>query len=523
MRWTKNDSLAFDATMKAGQMIRDAYDNYQAGEAYKAGAGLGASTPEEYRRYADTYAESNPEAAAAFRQAAEANYTAPTAQERRRQGIGAQADWYAGRGDIAKSNALYDQADQMELRGMQLNKIRQDEDLRKQQMDILKGAEEARAALAKGDYTKFKEFAETQYNGQLPGLDDGKTIRFLDDGVIAVTDKNGFGQTRMLNPELAQQMLDHGVSRRLAAISPENWQQERTFQRGLSKDKDEANYRKGVLAYHEKDIAEKSRHNKEAEAIARARAGESGGQPKIATINVPDPNNPSKTIKQTIQVVRDGKSFRGLTLGGTPIPQEIFERGMQDGEAGSGPTDQGSFDYRTRRANILAYKPNELTWEGKSSDGKPLMLSGEAARTKLLEDLDKGEAARVTLSNARREFESIAKHDRNSAVLQAVRDADSQLKTPQAREQYLTQLGVSTEEAAAVRKLLSQNNARVGIGRSRSSGGAPAELDAYSRAAQDSNASYARDFGLGMDYLTDAITPDVYKYGQPGRRLYTGD
>lgn len=51
MRWTRNDTAAYDAVSRAGSSVLDAYDKYQLGRAY--GQGGGSSREHPSRRKAD--------------------------------------------------------------------------------------------------------------------------------------------------------------------------------------------------------------------------------------------------------------------------------------------------------------------------------------------------------------------------------------------------------------------------------------------------------------------------------------
>ena len=122
MRWTRNDTEAYKTVSDMGEKLRNAYSQYQAGQAYKEGAGLGAASADDYDKYATQFADTNPEAAQIYRDAAEkaragvAEYTAPTAEQRQMQGLTRQADWYSGRGDIEKAGSLMERAAAMQER-----------------------------------------------------------------------------------------------------------------------------------------------------------------------------------------------------------------------------------------------------------------------------------------------------------------------------------------------------------------------------------------------------------------------
>lgn len=216
-----------------GANLADMYLEHQSGEAYTNAAknAAGDSVP-----YVDATGDGVG--------AGSTVQTPATLAQQRAAGLQAQGDYWAGRGDIKRASALYDQVDQMGLRGLQredarlgIETKRQAAKVRDEAAAVMKEAKEVQAALAKGDYSKLQAFSEKHYNGNLPGLDDGKAIRFLDDGMVAHFDpKTGYGVTRQMTPELAAQMLDYGVSQRLAALSPEAWQKEREF--GLKQSKD---------------------------------------------------------------------------------------------------------------------------------------------------------------------------------------------------------------------------------------------------------------------------------------------
>lgn len=113
-----------------GQDLRDKMDareermlekaaQTEAGEAAKAARGLGAASGDEYQKYADQFAETNPEAAAAYSDAAkranagEAGYVAPTDIQRRTRGLTAAGQVYEDRGYGERAMKYFDQADQM--------------------------------------------------------------------------------------------------------------------------------------------------------------------------------------------------------------------------------------------------------------------------------------------------------------------------------------------------------------------------------------------------------------------------
>lgn len=260
MRWTRNDSEAFNVINKAGQQLRDAWEKRQAGEAYNA-AMRGLSTPEqvafqdkaveaagvnpnvEYDSYdfqnADTmraaglnsngFAAIDPirqEAAttAANKLVLQAQSAAPTAQQKRMAGLQAMEQFYAGRGDseqALKYGTMYDQA---EAAGLAREDARLGITAKKREARIadavdanFKNRQSAMAELGKlqelaiknpNDPTVFQALSD--WYKRVP---NGEDFNFdATNGMVSLT-KNGYGQTAPASPEILGKLFEGAAQR----------------------------------------------------------------------------------------------------------------------------------------------------------------------------------------------------------------------------------------------------------------------------------------------------------------------
>lgn len=270
MRWTRNDTAAYAAVTDAGERLRKTYDESQAGAAFTDGSRERTETESNFgavdpnAAYVGEGADgqmTNAEAASfgVMQPATETRrygagdnpkwQDAPlTKPQFRAAGLSAQADWYAGRGDSTKASAMYDQIDQMDIRGLQRKELDRASSIRDQQQAVMDEHQKALEAARKGDFKPFRALAERDYNGNVPGLDDKRQMHFLPDDFVAVTDpKTGYGQTHVMTPELVGQALEYSLRQRLAAISPEAWQAERKHQEGRKDRSDDVRHRERVL------------------------------------------------------------------------------------------------------------------------------------------------------------------------------------------------------------------------------------------------------------------------------------
>jgi len=151
MRWTANDTAAYNAVSDAGERMRRAWEERQAGEAYEAGVkGLGRFDTEEsianreagnmqgdmvQARDGTMHAPSEQavQEMRGYAEAAPGLMRDPTGREKRRAGYESQANFYAGRGDTKNAEALYDRIEGMtdqdqarEFRGLQMAKTKGD-------------------------------------------------------------------------------------------------------------------------------------------------------------------------------------------------------------------------------------------------------------------------------------------------------------------------------------------------------------------------------------------------------------
>ncbi len=283
LRWTKNDTAAFDATMKAGEAIRGMYDQYMAGQAYNEGAGLGAVDSSEYRKYADMYRETNPDAAAAYDRAAEAGYAVPSKQDRRAAGLGSQAEFYSRRGDVRRANELYDQIDQMGLRKVQYEAA-QDQLARGKRADQREIDRDTALEAYKKQVADPKAYLVDKFNKDEIGGEDmkGYKVQTVDtaDGVMAfVVDGEGKALIRNGSPVAKHMTMDQvndlAFETFLQKVDPVELAKHK---RGVRKDQSEADYRAGVIRYHEKDGEERARHNKATENILSQKAENAGAK-----------------------------------------------------------------------------------------------------------------------------------------------------------------------------------------------------------------------------------------------------
>lgn len=307
LNWRRGDTEAFNAVTSAGEKLRAQYDEYLAGQAYKEATqqqergGLGTQnqvdaargqadslsaqdaqtfglTPEEQAsgKYDQQAATQVPTQYGLGKNATTFRDTPYTAQEKRLAGVQALSDHYAGRGDTRNSLLYAAQGDQMQANeqqrklgalqidaaGRQATKENLELDRERVRDSTIKEFEEARAAAMKGDYGPLQKLTGRQYNNQLPGLDDGHTIHFLEGGGIAKYDaKTGQGFTAPLNEKTASQMLDEGLSKRLAAISSKDWQHEREYQLTKGKYESEADYHKRMAEIADKESGRKARQD----------------------------------------------------------------------------------------------------------------------------------------------------------------------------------------------------------------------------------------------------------------------
>ena len=133
-------------------------------------------------------------------------------------------------------------------------KVRDVERRREETRDrVIREISEARAAAAKGDYSALRALS-TEYNAQVPGMDDGQTAHFLGEkgDIVALTGRNGEGVTKPLTPELAAQTLDDVLSKRLAAISSKDWQHEREFQMTKGVKESDSEYKRRMAGVAER-------------------------------------------------------------------------------------------------------------------------------------------------------------------------------------------------------------------------------------------------------------------------------
>jgi hypothetical protein len=331
-RWRRGDTEAFNAVTSAGEKLRTAYEKSQLGQAYREGGevtkpedqaqlddykaqGLGArqsidennwytpGTPEgaaaeaqnaSAARLAKSYDQSY-DAGSKYRVGSQSYDQAPTPQQLHRGGLERQMAFLASRGDVEGASTLGERisgldtaAQQRELVKGQLARqplelealtraaTRDKTELAREQTrdNTIKTFSAAREAALKGDYGPLQEIVGRQYNNQLPGLNDGNTIQFLDGGGVVKFDprtKQGF--TAPLNEKTATQLLDEGLSKRLAAISSKDWQAEREFMRVAGKDENEAEYRARMASVAERETARKSEEDKATAAYRTAYLG----------------------------------------------------------------------------------------------------------------------------------------------------------------------------------------------------------------------------------------------------------
>ena len=295
-RWRRGDTEAFNAVMSAGDKARAMYEKYQAGQAFRDASqvteqgGLGTQAQLDASRAeadalsaqdAETFGITPEESASGqyAQQAATSNKqyglgknptsfrsTAYTPEEQAAAGYRGQQTYYAASGDTEKaldlglkSKAIEAAALQQELTKGQLARqplelealtraaTRDKTELAREQTrdSTIKTFSAAREAALQGDYGPLQKIVGRQYNNQLPGLDDGNTIQFLDGGGVVKFDprtKQGF--TAPLNEKTATQLLDEGLSKRLAAISSKDWMAEREFMFRQGKEESEADFKK---------------------------------------------------------------------------------------------------------------------------------------------------------------------------------------------------------------------------------------------------------------------------------------
>lgn len=169
--------------------------------------------------------------------------------------------------------------DKRDLNDIQRKELDRASSIRDQQQAVMKEDQEARAAAGKGDFSAFKKLVEKEYNNNIPGLDDGRVMKFSDDGFVSVSDpKTGYGQNYPLNKDTVNQALDYRLERRLAAISPEAWQAERKFQTERKDKETDVRLRERAIDVTALSARERADHQRTQDALMTLRLGGYGMQ-----------------------------------------------------------------------------------------------------------------------------------------------------------------------------------------------------------------------------------------------------
>lgn len=281
MRWTKNDSLAYQAVSDAGEKLRGLYDQYLAGQAYNTGA-----TQEELPQYApaDEFDTGGYITGQKYGLGGKVQDTEFTPQERRRAGLQSQGDYWAKRGDATKANALYDQADQMELRGMQLNSAK---DAEAQRTKLRAFESKWNPILSSKDPIAALKQIAPEYNANEGAYKDGHYVAFAStpqgEMVTRFNPETGKASAAVLTPELATRALERAYMLERAGLGVEGFDKLVGYNKGLRdearnerKDKSDATYKSGMLGVAQQNANTQEQYRKDMARLYGQRAANAG-------------------------------------------------------------------------------------------------------------------------------------------------------------------------------------------------------------------------------------------------------